>query len=256
MDGVEPLEGCYEATCYDELPEVFLALALLAMPGESPEDQTSLHIGLTWRASSEGLVQIAQVPAPIKLFHQPWHLARLGPAPLDLWRGYVLLLLLTDPDPLVREVDLLRVSALARRVARANPHGLPYSMMPGASFDESGQVVSEVGDGVPGFTCSTFVLALLERAQIPLLDRASWPIRREDHAAFLRLIALLELHKALNTQQLAYLRAHAHTWPRLRPEEVAAAALCEPPYPVSFDEVSARAPALRERVIASCAAPP
>lgn len=113
---------------------------------------------------------------------------------------------------------VIRRARLVREAAQS--HGLPYGFTFGRSaFDENG--IYRRAEGEVGLTCSTMIAAIFEAEKITLLDPGTWPAAdEEDKRERRRLIAGIAQtdpeHARILTQEI--------NAPRIRPQEVVAAA--------------------------------
>lgn len=85
-------------------------------------------------------------------------------------------------------------------------------------------------------SCATFVLAIFQSLQLPLVDLRSWPTRPEDVPWQEKIVAYLRSSSNPATQAHAERVAQDIGCARLRPEEVAAAASATS-LPASFAHV-------------------
>lgn len=93
----------------------------------------------------------------------------------------------------------------------------------GASFDEKGRLV--LTGGAHGLTCATIIVAILDRAGIVLVQRETWPIRKELDLKFLETVRKFTQpdHYELLREEV---EAGVH---RLHPDEAVAACACALP---------------------------
>lgn len=129
------------------------------------------------------------------------------------------------------------VADVCRMVVRANKaDGVPFGFsLPSERFDEQTHQFrsSSAGDGL---TCASFVLAVFDRAGLPLARYETWPVGRQDDVRW-------------QGEATDHLVAHGESWMRIpairaeieagarrfRPEEVAGAAVAyAPSRPVEF----------------------
>lgn len=128
------------------------------------------------------------------------------------------------------------VAGLCRRIAKRPPE-VPYGLVyEGGSLADDG-TAKFAGQEI-GFTCSTYVLALLAAAGIRLLELRSWPSRSSDAAWHERVVQMLEDYRRRHPERLT--AGHVNkvrsekVCARFRPEEVAGA--CSTSAPVQFQE--------------------
>jgi hypothetical protein len=89
-----------------------------------------------------------------------------------------------------------------------------------SKFEQEGNLL--LGPGEVGLTCATFIVAMFEHAQIPLLVRDSWRTRQADLEAQAELVRLMREHRLAPAQHLEALEREVGCM-RFRAEEVAAA---------------------------------
>ncbi len=163
------------------------------------------HVGISYRTNK---VQ--------RLLHLAFHF-KLVDEPLKNTKLKTPLLVVPDPDIDEEELKLLAsFCALRARRAQDIPYGFPYV----AGTFASGTGAYLPGRGELGLTCSTFVLAMFEWAQIDLIVRSTWKARASDDGFHKKIIELLEEKKA-STDHVAALRKNVRCV-RIRAEEVAA----------------------------------
>ncbi len=127
-----------------------------------------------------------------------------------------------------------------RRIAKRNPQIMyGFNFNPEAHFNGDGNYIDN--DSL-GLSCSTFITAVFRFIEIELVDINSWKHRDEDEQRFKELYSHLEsvIHRkypdpSKNIEHYEHLDSvrgdiHSH---RVRPEECAAAAQCDP-LPASF----------------------
>lgn len=138
------------------------------------------------------------------------------------------------------EPELLSLAAGYCRLIWASyqqTRSFPYALEDrGASFDENGRLV--LADGAHGLTCATIVLAIFNRAGIELVDRETWPVRKDLDLKFLEMVA-----EFAEPEHLKLLRAEVEAGARrVHPDEVVASCACA--LPATFDNTRAAADAL------------
>lgn len=124
------------------------------------------------------------------------------------------------------EERLQAVSAVCRRIARRYESGksVPYGLTPPNDAIDAltGQYL--LGPDDTGLTCATFVLAIFQSAELPLIDLKSWPPADQWDRRWQRWIAgMLLQHTADKDHANAVLDEVGAG--RIRPEHVAAAAI-------------------------------
>ena len=194
------------------------------MVGVSSAPHLQLHVGLLH----------ADEDRPPRVLHLAWHVTTLNePLPdnaiVPFW--WVELAL---PAPKAEEI-----AGLCRRIADRVEVGLeiPYGLLyEGGRFRDDGTTLF-AGREI-GFTCSTFVLAVLESAGLTLVHRESWEERPDDARWRASTIAFMRM-SGVPPKHIAGVEREP-TWPRYKPEEIAAACNCAP-LPVSFGDVLAGA---------------
>lgn len=156
-------------------------------------------------------------------------------------------------EPLTKSYTYLVVPALEPETANAiisllvtvlqNTHGnVPYSIAWDQEeyFDKNGILVKT--DPIDGFTCATFVLEILKRQGMELVDRSTWPLT-EDNKDWQKNILP---HLGLSIESLMAQLEVIGKFPRIRPEEAIGAGhlfMGDPlPYidvqPVSLDVIA------------------
>lgn len=129
-------------------------------------------------------------------------------------------------EVLTKSYTYLLVPALEPETANAiisllvtvlqNTHGnVPYSIAWDQEeyFDDNGQLVKT--DPVDGFTCATFVLEIMKRQGLELVDRSTWPLTDENKNWQKDILSLLGLSIESLMAQLEVIGK----FPRIRPEE-------------------------------------
>jgi len=189
---------------------VFIAVAV-GFP--QPEQR---HIGMVYRA------QETAVP---RFLHLAWHFD-LRDEELDDRYFWI--------EVNIHEKRARQVAAQCRQVLLGNPDGLPYAFSyPNKCFDSvTGAFL--FGPTKLGLTCATFVLAVFESSGFPLARVNTWPDRPEDEVWRQHVIDLMT--KSNVPQQHIDQVKSAKAAFRVRPEEVAAAAILAPPE-AAFDAV-------------------
>jgi hypothetical protein len=85
------------------------------------------------------------------------------------------------------------IAALCNLVWKKNgPNGLPYALkyLEGSFNIGTGEI--QLGPGLNGFTCSTFVMALFRSSKVQLLEQDQWKQRVDDVERQKRLVCLLK----------------------------------------------------------------
>ncbi|WP_339480348.1 hypothetical protein [Pseudomonas sivasensis] len=129
-------------------------------------------------------------------------------------------------EVLSKSYSYLLVPALEPEVANAvisllvtvlqNTHGnVPYSIAWDQEeyFDSDGRLVKT--DPIDGFTCATFVLEILKRQGMELVDRSTWPLSDENKNWQKNILPLL----GLSIESLMAQLEAIGKFPRIRPEE-------------------------------------
>jgi hypothetical protein len=92
---------------------------------------------------------------------------------------------------------------------------------PDATADANGKLVTPNGRGL---SCVTFVLVLIRRHRFPLIDMTNWPVGRHGDKEWQE--QLLKMLEAVDPAHAIEVRREvASGWLRVRPEQVAGAAL-------------------------------
>jgi hypothetical protein len=184
-------------------PEEFAALPQMGFGAALTLNfSNGTHVGLVYR--HEDRVLICHMALPFDLRNQP-------PSNHYFW----------DASPLSSRTQQILVSYL-RLVAENNPNTIPYGFgYDGTYFDGNGNFTraNEIGAGL---NCATFIMAIYQSLEIPLLREDSWIRRAEDAEARTNLIAELTAYDpGLDLTPMAPFIEGV----RFRPEEVAAGVL-------------------------------
>lgn len=179
-----------------------------------------VHVGLLYRDQED----------EIRLSHLAWHCHFMGKDTPD--DSYFWL------EPQLHEFIREQIAVYLQHIADQNEAGdIPYSILYRAqSIDESGKYVPS-GPGT-GLTCATYLMAVFDALQIPLVEWPTWPAGRpEDQEWAQQILALLPcIQPPASDEHVEAQRAHINDVVRYRPEEVAAA----------FGMVTTRAMSFRE----------
>lgn len=123
------------------------------------------------------------------------------------------------------EIVQEQLAAQLLHVAEENAAGdIPYSIIHrGLSFDGSGKYVATAPGA--GLTCATYILAIFDSLQIPLLDLPTWPAGRQGDAQWAQSILhlLAQSHPPASEAHIAAQQNELPQVVRYRPEEVGAA---------------------------------
>lgn len=143
--------------------------------------------------------------------------------------------------PALEFEEINDITAMCRLIEqRHQEHSIPYALGYHRSTGFSNQTGELIlSDGL-GLTCSTFVLKVFESAKVPLIELTNWPMRPDDNVRHASLLHLMEngIPGRLHPAPPEHVQRVREELPciRLRPEEVAAAALAER-LPASFQQV-------------------
>lgn len=168
--------------------------------------------------------------------HLAWHHDLRDDEALPVHTGWV--------EPALSAAALDDLAFAAELVSRrAENQSVPYGLaLERAHVDDRGVVTLE---GEAGLTCATFVLIVLAKAGIPLLDRPTWDTdpddarRAEDRAHQERLVK--HLRRTRGAEAHAERVANEVPCTRFRAEEVAAATALTPhPVPYASAETAGR----------------
>jgi hypothetical protein len=207
----------------NEMPSAMvgsIAFAIKIVP-----QSTQNHVGLIYRSHN----------SKIMLLHLAWH--------YDLrhqeWDGTYYWLELSGLETELQET----FADWAVLVADATPGTpIPYSVIfrVDRNFDQGGQFIN-LNDG-SGLTCATFLLALFNDFNLPLIDISTWPKARKGDFVWLRRILRFLRHTVLKDQKMpawVWLEQfkQRHQLKRFRPEEVFATAGLFAGEPLKFTEV-------------------
>jgi hypothetical protein len=203
-----------------ELPREPLAVVGIAV-AISDLASEQIHAGVLHRGGDE----------PPHVLNLRWH-ACLENAEVPAELDYLWVDLALDPD----RVDA--VAAHCRLVAEKCPK-IPYGVRyEGGMLTDEGTFL--LAGGEVGWTCATFVLALLAWAGVDLLRRDTWMARRDDQEWLDRIVALLrrtQRSHGISDAHIAKVAADRDCV-RYRPEEIAAATACAK-RPVRFEDAAA-----------------
>lgn len=192
-----------------------------------PESQSvCVLIGETGRAQRHIGILHRQSGHQAEVLHLAWHCrlenSTLLPKYMSLWIAP------NYPEPRLRSL-----AAWCRRIWKANSNdGIPYAFShPDDCFDIA-TAKFLMGPSVFGLTCASFVLAVLDRAGLRLVDYSTWPIGREGDQEWQEKI-ITDLSRRAASEHIEHVRSEIGAV-RYRPEEVAAAVAHAPP-PAPFD---------------------
>jgi hypothetical protein len=156
-----------------------------------------------------------------RLLHLAWHFVLCDnempkPGSQHLW---------VDPEPAVDEVRLEVLAGLCRLISMRNvDKGLPYGFSkPNNWFDPITGAARQTKDGM-GLTCASFVLAVFSSNGTPLINEATWMLRKDD--ADFQNSVIAQLAQKATIEHLNGVRQNLPVI-RYRPEEVAGAAMCD-----------------------------
>lgn len=178
---------------FDEIAAIAVAIRAV--------DAGQRHVGIAFK-DGEG----------VRLLHLAWHCS-LRCEPPDERYFWI------ESDIHPRRAR--QVAAICRQVIRANAaNGIPFAFSaPNDCFDRT-TFEFLVGPSRVGLTCATFVLAVFDRAGLPLIRYETWPHRADDEV-------WQHGNPDVEVGHLDGLRSELGSV-RYRPEEVAAAATCAP----------------------------
>lgn len=182
----------------------FAAVAIKSVP-------SGRHVGVLHRNTDSGEVE---------LLHLAWHRDLRNETPKSDYFWVQLA---------VPSLRLKQVAAVCRQVWRANGRAVPYGFSPpNDCFDEnSGRFL--LGPTRHGLTCASFVLSVFDRAGLQLARYESWQQGRQGDREWQKFVAeALVNHPEADEGHLAAVRNGVGSI-RVRPEDVAACALCFPP---------------------------
>ncbi len=172
-----------------------------------------LHAGIYYRSDDQ----------TCRVLHLAWHYKLHTD---DDLRDWLVVLPLIDP------LELQILAGLCHVLNERRP-AIPYGLHFGSSrFDNEGRFVP--GTGESGLTCTTFVMAIFDWANLPLLLRESWKVRDEDIVAQGKLVEFLRRDATPEHVKAVELEVGSL---RFRSEEAAAATgFLE--RPVTFEEAA------------------
>lgn len=119
-------------------------------------------------------------------------------------------------------------------VLQATEGNIPYSIVwdeVGDYFGEDGKLIRK--GTLDGFTCATFVLEILRRQGLNLVQRKTWPIPEEDQDWQKDILPL----QSLPIENLIAQMEVIGQCPRIRPEEAVGAGHVYRGVPLAYDEV-------------------
>jgi hypothetical protein len=213
--------------CYSPTERSFdqIAFAAIAIKTTSRGQQ---HLGLLHRNHEANAIE---------MLHLEWHCELTNELPKQSYFWI-------PPD--IPSRRLRQVAAMCRKVWRSNSDGIGYGFSsPHDCFDRTtGQFL--LGPTRHGLTCSSFVVAVFWSSGIPLLKYSTWPRDRAGDIEWQQsVLDTLREGGAAESHIEAVRRGVGSV--RLRPEEVAGAAVEYPPS-VTFAQASARAAEVLARI--------
>lgn len=155
--------------------------------------------------------------------------------------------------PQGEEPLLLRQVALLCENIVDNPPDCIYALKyaPSSFYADGTSVLVTYGPETKGFTCATFVLAILHSRAIDLLDHKTWEYRDEDGAFEKWIVDYMKQHQSafgITDAQIEHNAAHVPCI-RFRPEETVAACLsAKRDRPLKFKEGDERGRVVRDWV--------
>ena len=180
------------------------------------------HIGIAYRTEAS---------APLRFMHLAWHHdLRDDDQVRDIYRCVILADVPAELEP--------TIVAQCKRSSAADAKGIPF----GFGYQPLSVTRDPVTDalrlrGPSGLTCATFVLAMLELANIRLADLSSWQDRQGDAEWKAGIVEDLDDRGADPAHVEGVRSDRNHT--RVRPEDVAGAATVSP-LPASFTSAVVR----------------
>ena len=219
-------------------------------PAEIPHDQVEFS-GIAVAKSGEnqrhvGFVFKSNDDEKSLFCHLAWHLKLCFDPPAD-WRVNEQRGKLFWKNLSLTKLNRMFLAGFLRDI-QANNTGneLTYGFdMPLPCFDEDGKYVPT--DEGKGLTCATFVLAVYENLKYPLLDIAEWPNRDEDEEWQNKILDWLKQSGVASQKHLDAMKQDVGSV-RLKPEEVAAAAIFDP-LPISFEDCVREAEEIKQIVM-------
>jgi hypothetical protein len=173
------------------------------------------HVALVYRV--QGAIIFCHLAGPYDLRSDPpstrylWEVAALAPRKHEIFGSYLRLVATNNSDQI--------------------PYGFGYN---GSYFDENG-VFAKADEPGAGLTCSTFIMAIYQSLEIPLLVEDSWAKRPEDEAERQRIMEALQAARpGLDLSTMTPFLEGV----RFKPGEVAAGVIVAPPA-LRFDAAQA-----------------
>jgi hypothetical protein len=180
------------------------------------------HVGLAYRPTA------ASEP---KFLHLAWHHDLRDDERVSSKYRCVLL---ADVPPALHPTIVAQCKLSAQADRRGLPYGFGYSPVAVSREEATGRLLLE---GASGLTCATFVLAVLELANVRLAELGAWQDRDGDDGWKEWVIRQLEEDGASSIHVAAVRADRGHV--RVRPEDVAGAA-SQIPIPAEFERATAR----------------
>ncbi|TDV54424.1 hypothetical protein EC919_104160 [Pseudomonas graminis] len=179
-------------------------------------DDVYLALAITGELGAEGQRHTGFVVKDFNDNSQLFHLGRNNLYRQDLLAPRYSYLLIPSMEPETAN----SIIALLVKVLEDTQGNVPYSIAweDEEYFDSSGVLVKT--DPIDGFTCATFVLEILRRQGMELIDKASWPVQPADMVWQAGILPFL----GLSTESLMAQLEAIGRYPRIRPEEALGAA--------------------------------
>lgn len=190
---------------FDEIVGVAVAIRSI--------DASQRHVGVAFK-DGDG----------VKLLHLAWHCSLRCEPPSERYHWI---------EPSIHPRRARQVAAICRQVVRANAtNGIPFAFSAPNDCLDPATFEFLLGPSRLGLTCATFVLAVFDRAGLPLVRYETWPHRSDDRTWQQNVIRMLHEQRQhgnpdVDVKHLEGLRKDLGSV-RYRPEEVAAAATCPP----------------------------
>jgi|WetSurSiteA1Bulk_404760.scaffolds.fasta_scaffold00007_22 hypothetical protein len=178
-------------------------------------DNNQRHIGVLFRKDKNN---------PPKLLHLAFHSRLQCDEPIEYASKFFWL-----HCPSLSEDEQLQLAVWFETIFAVNGSNIPYGLAYSSSgyFDQNGKFI-QTNENI-GLTCATFVMALFEDFDLPIIDTESWMSRDDDKKWQKKIIECME--KDMKKYPHLYSNTHIETQisnigvaVRFRPEEVAVSA--------------------------------
>jgi hypothetical protein len=139
-------------------------------------------------------------------------------------------LIKSDPHFVRRKIIIANLQAIFEK----EKYSIPYSFLyKNTTFDKDNYL--QLAPGEHGLTCSTFVMAVLERNGYTLCKKETWPEREDDHLIREEIVSFFRKGNRIPEDHIKIMESEL-TCVRFRPEEVLCAS-AKYPLPCNYDEI-------------------